>query len=266
MKKNIFKISSALLLSVFALTSCHKTVTPRKLDGEWNVTAASGLIKNTDSDIYGENSSSIFSFNGSTMTSTVTYNYTGISPITETIATPMTIAYSFDKKAGTYTTTMVMTSTSKEETDYYKLIPGTSDYDVAGTLDAKVVIVSTTIEKGTFTITGGMGDIEKNTQIVLLKTSENTKSNTNYSYYDQVTSKEVSLTGKFTESGDVLPTFETVTENHVNISSTDGVEVLTVESLKKGVMEVTSLDSDNSSIGADISSSTSNFKYTLTAK
>jgi hypothetical protein len=264
MKKNIFKISSALLLSAFALTSCHKTVTPRKLDGEWTVTAASGTEKNTNSDINGDNSSTIYSFNGSTMTMTSTNIYPGIPTVTETTTVPMTISYSFDKKAGTYTITTVSTNTYNDQPNYYKLNPLTSDYDQAGVLDSKVVYVYTSIEKGTFTISGGTGDIEKNTQIVLLKTSENTQSTSTYSYYEKGTSKPASLTGKYTQSGDALPTSETENDNHDFKSSTG--DVLTVTSLKKGVMEVTTIDSDNYTSGAYSDLESNEFKFTLTAK
>ena len=175
MKKNILKITSALVLGVFALTSC-KTVSPRKLDGDWTVTSGSGSMTYTED---GVTSSLTKSYNGTAMTTT----YNGEVDIND-----MTISYTFDKKAGTYTRTETATNTISQEVNYFTYTPASNgnpgQYNGNNYYDRKDVEVSTTVEKGTFTITGGTGDIEKNTQIVFLPTSSSEASTHTFSYFN----------------------------------------------------------------------------------
>jgi hypothetical protein len=274
MKKNIFKISSALLLSVFALTSCHKTVTPRKLDGEWTVTAGSETYTETNSSINTSKDSYTKIFNGTTETKTSTWISSLGIVSTQTISKPMTISYTFDKKKGTYKKTTIETSTntnlniayySKNLTNLYNF----DMYDEIGKIDQKDVEVSTITEEGTFTITGGTGDIEKNTQIVLLRTSYIDNSSNTYTYFKGVNSFN-DITNYYIKdynSGFSYISIPT-TKQSKNIStvlSTDA-KVLTVVSLKKGVMEITESESYTKNSGASTYSDKTDIKWTLTAK
>lgn len=260
MKKNISKISGLLLLGVFALTSCKKTVTPRKLDGEWTVTSGSGS----------SNSTSL----GSRTTTFDGAKETTISGGTSTVQAK-TISYSFDKKAGTYSNITVKTDTDTDETitfAYYS--KSGTEYTEEGDFIMTTVSVSTTTEDGTFTITGGTGDIEKNTQIVLAPTSTVINSVETYSYKDDFTSASISASTHYTRSGNsftgyiytVLPTNATVTTTDTGV--TYYPTVLTVTSLKKGVMEVEMKYSNVSTTtsGTASSSTTAENSYTLTEK
>ena len=265
MKKNILKITSALVLGVFALTSC-KTVSPRKLDGDWTITSGSGSMTDTED---GVTNSSTLSYNGSVMTSTQDG---------EVNSNDVTIAYTFDKKAGTYSQTTTSTYSNKSNVDYYSLTAATlytpAYYTSTGSLFKKTVTVSTSIEKGTFTITGGTGDIEKNSQIVFLPTSSSEASTSTFSYFNDQNVAVTDLANKYqpvysnNNNGmttyELLPTKSTVSSSDV-MKSTTG-DIMTVTSLKKGIMEVTSNESNTHTEGATTYSSTSNMKYTFTQK
>jgi hypothetical protein len=257
MKKNILKISSALLLSVFVLTSCNKTVTPKKLDGEWSVTGGSHSYSS--------------SYNGNTYSSSSTFDGTTVTTTEDGDITksPMSISYTFDKKAGTYKKVTTETSTDTYlDIDYYTMV-GTTPTLGSMSLDKKIVEVSTSTEEGTFTITGGTGDIEKNTQIVLVETSSSSVSTKTYSYFNGATA--VSVSDKYELSyntglpvATLLPTSKTSTYSDSGDSSYG--EILTVVSLKKGVMEVTEKQANTSVSGATTESYSSDVKWTLTAK
>jgi len=264
MKKSILKFSGALLFGAIVLTSCNKTVTPRKLDGEWTVTSATGSYSQSENG--NKYSSATATFNGTTMT----YISDGDSGSED-----MTITYSFDKKAGTYTKVTTSTSTGKSIINYYTQIqpyqnqPSVS-YNFVGKLDRKSVSVSTDSEKGTFTITGGTGDIEKNTVIVLTPTSITKNGTVSYSYFIEGTSTQFThLSDKYTNynssSYEVLPSSKTTNETDT-FKSSSKAEILKVESLKKGVMIIDMNDEETNVEGADTRSYSSKMKYTLTQK
>lgn len=258
MKKRFLKISSALMFGALVLVSCNKTVTPRKLDGEWTVTAGSGTSSNT--------------YNNTLQTSTFTYdgkNITSTNGAQVSIA-PLTISYTFDKENGTYkkVTTQTTTDTNLGLTYYTKTSSGT--YINAGNIDQKDIEVSTTTEEGTFTITGGTGEIEKNTQIVFLPTSTTSNSTHTYTYFNgsvavtDLSSKYINDYSAGSYSYTLIPSSKVSTSTDTGVTTTG--EVLTVTSLKSGVMEVVSKNTSNYTSGASINASSNEVKMTLTAK
>lgn len=249
MKKSIIKITTILLLSVVGLTSCHKTVTKRKLDGEWTLTSGSSTSSNTN--------------NGVTTTSTITYTDSKATTTSggESKTIDHTMSLTFDKKAGTYTMVKVSTTTETNTVVYFE-----QGSFMPYTMDQKDVAVTTYTENGTFTITGGTGEIEKNTQIVLLPTGTTTNTVHTYTYYEDGTSTAVSPTGKYTTYGGSkqYPTTETNTETTTETNSNGAV--LTVTSLKKGVMDVEMNTTNTEVAGAETTSYTNNNSYTFTEK
>jgi hypothetical protein len=263
MKKNILKITSALVLGVFASTSC-KTVSPRKLDGNWTVTSGSGSFTHTEN---GDTYSYTQSYNGSAMT----YSFNGDVEIDD-----MTISYTFDKKAGTYTRTETGKNTTSEQFNYYIKTPAyngfPATYDGNNYYDRKDVSEYTEIEKGTFTITGGTGDIEKNSQIVFLPTSTSKETKHTFSYFDQNNDivNDLSNSWKPIYNNGNQTTYELLPTKSTNLKSDDGKSIsgtiMTVTSLKKGIMEVTLNTSNTHKEGASEYTETDNMKYTLTQK
>lgn len=251
MKKSIIKITTVLLLSVVALTSCHKTVTKRKLDGEWTLTS-------------GTSTSSYTNTSGTTSTSTTTYTDTKktyVSGSTTTVS-DFTKSYKFDKKAGTYTITTVSTTTSSSVVPYYS----DGSYFPDGTMDKKDVKVSTVTENGTFTITGGTGDIEKNTQIVLLATGSTTNETHTYSYFEPGTSTSANTTGRYTTAMSTTPFSTSSTGTSTTTEKNSFGDVITVKSLKKGEMEIEMNNTYTETEGSTTTTSNSTNSYTLTEK
>ena len=259
MKKSFLKISSALMIGALVLVSCNKTVTSRKLDGEWTVTAGSGT---TTSNYSSSNTISV---------STFTYDGKNVTQNSGALVTisPLTISYTFDKENGTYKKVETYTSTESDQMSYYtKNSSGT--YSYGGSLDRKDVEVSTVTEEGTFTITGGTGEIEKNTQIVFLPTSTLSNSTHTYSYYTG-TVAVTDLSGKYvSDYSSGSNSYSLIPSTKVSSTTNTGVttvgEILTVTSLKGGVMEVVSKNTSNETSGASSSSYSSEMKWTLTAK
>ncbi|MBI1836104.1 MAG: hypothetical protein HYR91_02440 [Flavobacteriia bacterium] len=250
MKKSIIKITAILLLSVVGLTSCHKTVTKRKLDGEWTLTSGT--------------SSSSYTNNGITTTSSSTYTETEKTTVTGSATTisDYSRTFKFDKKAGTYTLTTVTTSTSSNEVPYY--LQGS--YFPDGTMDKKDVKVSTYTENGTFTITGGTGEIEKNSQIVMLATGSTNNESHTYTYFEPGTSTPANTSGRYTTAMSTTPFSTSSTATSTTTEANSYGSVITVKSLKKGKMEIEMTDTYTETSGSSTTSSTSTNSFTLTEK
>lgn len=224
MKKQILKISGIALVAVIALTSCSKKVSSRKLDGDWKVTSGEGTMSTPFSSLQ---ISSTYSFNGSVETVT-----TGSTSSSSNVS----MSYSFDKKNGTYTKTTISTQVDTNTAVYYSAST-TSNYNTyEGELNAITTTTSTQVENGTYTITGGTGDIKSNSQIVFVETSNTNTTNLSIAYYDGVTAFNVSNYYAQSTGTTKLVTSSTATSSGTKDSS-DGT-VVNVESIKKGEMTI----------------------------
>ncbi|HET6243028.1 MAG: hypothetical protein H0V01_09480 [Bacteroidetes bacterium] len=260
-KTSLFAITAIAFLAT--ATSCKKTVTPKKLDGEWKVTSGKTIYNSTNS---GTTTTTTYEFDGEK--EKITYSYVGSVPVTN----DKTVSFSFDKKAGTYTKVTVATENDKDEdVSFYSRaqnISGNYTYNFEGYFDRIIKEVSTTTEKGTFTITGGTGEIEKNTQIVLTETSNVSDANSTFTYFVAGGSTPLTITDRYEQSygsGNnykALEASSSLTSSNTGLSST--ATILNVSSLKKGVMEVNFTNSNTYVSGATTTSYTSESNWTLT--
>ncbi len=117
MKKSLISLACLILITGI---SCKK-VSPRKLDGVWNVTSGTReetsnttpVIKSTSEvtglpTYFAGSTLTKASFDGSNEKGTTTFTYSETCAgckISEDFVNPFSIAYTFDKKKGTYTKT-----------------------------------------------------------------------------------------------------------------------------------------------------------------
>jgi hypothetical protein len=254
MKIQILKISGIALVAVFALTSCSKKVSSRKLDGEWTVSSGEGSYVETDQ---GLSLTTNLTFNGSVMT---TVYYLG-----ETDTEEQTMSYSFDKKEGTYTQTITFTEYDTTMVSYYSY-DGTSEYSEEGEFERTNITKETEVISGTFTLTGGTGDIKKNSQIVLAETSRTTTSSNSYKYFDGIT-QVTNFSNFYIEVYDwdsYSYEYEAMTSSNSETTTETGTsmyaEILNVESSKKDELIINTEESYNE----DNSGYKVSMKYTLT--
>ncbi|MDQ3190141.1 MAG: hypothetical protein M3Q58_00955 [Bacteroidota bacterium] len=258
LKNSILAITAIALIAT--ATSCKKTVTPKKLDGEWKMT--SGKVVDTyvdnDANIYVETTT----YSGETRSTVETEN--GIPEAAEP-ATPYTMTISFDKKAGTYEQVVVSTYSYTDNIDTYKKDANGMETDQLN-VDQKTVRVSTTTEKGVFTITGGTGEIEKNSQFVLRANDSESNVTYTYTYFDGATA--VSPTGRYTRDGwfgseEELKATKSEIIVETGHNSFEGT-IYTVDELKKGVMDVSGSYSSTRTVGATTTTDKIEFNWTLT--
>lgn len=252
MKKQILKISGIALVAVIALTSCSKKVSSRKLDGDWTVSSGEGSFVDNENGI---SLTTSISFDGSKVT---TVDYLG-----EIDTEDQTMSYSFDKKEGTYTQTLTYTSYDTNTVSYYSY-DGAFDYTYEGELQRNRIRKETEVITGTFTITGGTGEIKKNSQIVLSMTASTTSTNDSFQYFDGLT-QVTNYTGLYVESSDFFSSsYDAMTSSSTETTTGTGTsmyaEILNVESSKKDELIINTEESyseDNSGYSATM-------KYTLT--
>jgi hypothetical protein len=255
MKKQILKISGIALVAVLVLTSCSKKVTSRKLDGDWSVTSGVGTFVQTENGIALTDN---LTFDGSKITEV---DYTG-----DTYVTDQTMSYSFDKKEGTYTQTTTYIDHDTNFVSYYTF-DGTN-YNYAGEYEATSIENETEVNSGTYTITGGTGEIKKNSQIVLSMIASNTTTNTSYKYFDGL-SQVTNFTGLFVE----VFNYDTYTIEYKAMSSSSVqtmnstgssyyAEVINVESITKDEIVINIENTSNSGT----SGYSVNMQYTLSQK
>lgn len=250
MKKQIFKISCIALVTALTLVSCSKKVTSRKLDGEWTVSKIEGADVEVDS---GVSLTTTYSYNGTTLTEV---DYLGNKSTED-----FTVNYSFDKKNGTYKETTVNIDYDTSTISYYTS-DGFGGYDYVGELERVTKLTTTEITEGTFTITGGTGEIKANSQIVLSNTKSTSKYDYNYQYFDGIT-KFTSFTGNYVFSSfNYSPMTSSASETDSYTTVTSDATVLNVESITKDEIVYNLEDSysyDDQSFKLDL-------KYTLTQK
>ena len=181
-------------------TSCNKTVTPRKLDGDWKVTSGSGTYSYEDDF---EETETTSTYNGTVMTITGETDITGVGTLDIDQETNVTYDYSFNRETGEYTMTSVSSSTEEDAFtggSYYEFDANLQEYVNAGTYIRTVERTSTSTETGYFTVTGDAGeDIEANSQIVFQKTSVSEDFKEVYSYKDADNNDQLSLSTTYVQ-------------------------------------------------------------------
>ena len=256
LKRSLVAILAVAIL-LPSLQSCKKTVTPKKLDGEWDVTAGTGT---SSYDEPGYSSTTTSTYDGAILTSTTTSSGTSY-----TSKQDKTINHVFDKKAGTFTTTTVVKSSSqKNPTQVY---PDNTCSFMNGE-DAEYVTTTeaTYVDNGIFSVSGGSGEIEKNTRVVFQPTGSNNNTKYTYAYFTPA-GAALNVSGKFTYDGSscvAVKTTETIATSSVGTSSYGSV--WTVESLKKGEMVVKVVDQDAYTSSGVTETSKSEWSWTLTEK
>jgi len=225
------------------LTSCNKTVTSGKVDGNWDVTSGA-MNESWSTEDYSETTSS--TFNGSTVSSTTTIK-DGNDTDTDGSTTNMTISYTFDKKTGDYTTTRVQTTNEIDMYATYYVYNDSSDtYDYEGTFERVSARTSTITEAGLFTVTGDAGDdIEKNSQIVFHMMSMDEDFNEEYSYFDETSGDELYRVDIY-EAEYNFNTGET--DYNRPESSDEGAESITGSSSSSLIWTVTELDKETMTV------------------
>lgn len=256
------------------LTSCNKTVTPGKIDGDWDVTSGS-----TDESFVQEDYSRTVTstFNGSTVTSTITVK-DGNDTDTDGSTANMTISYTFDKKTGEYSSSRVETSEDVDSYGFYYVYNDTTDsYEYEGSFERVAARTSTINESGLFTISGDAGDeIEKNSQVVFQMMSMTDNYTEVYTYFDETTGDELNRTeireavyNPVTfETDYVRPDADSEGQESITGSSANSI-VWNVVELEKDVMTVEWTDEVNYVDGTENDNnytSTTTTSWTLTAK
>ncbi len=255
MKKQILKISGIALVAVIALTSCNKKVTSKKLDGEWSIKSGVGTRIETE--------------NGVSLTDNITFDGSKITIVDymgDTEVSDQTMSFSFDKKTGEYTQTSTYIDNDTNYVSYYTF-DGTN-YNYSGEYTATSIENETELISGTYTITGGTGEIKKNSQIVLSTTGTKTTTTTSYKYFDGLT-EITNFTGLFIEvfNYDTYTTeYRAMSSSNVETSNiteaSSYAELINIESITKDEMVMNFEDTYNSGT----SGYSLNMKYTLTQK
>lgn len=176
----------ATLVSAVALTSCNKgTISSKRLDGTWKLTSGTVTDVSKRSDLNGVlllTTTKVNNYNGTTNTNTTTYSSSSIPSTSST--DNYTAQYTFSKSDDSYTLVEVGTETSTYS-DYLFSDSGCNNYISGG--QTKATSTTENTMKGSYTILGSTGDIEKNTRMLLEVTSLSYKTTTTYSYLSGTT-------------------------------------------------------------------------------
>lgn len=260
------KILSLVLFSIVVLgiNSCKK-VSDNKLNGEWDVVSGSANTSSTNS---GGTTETTTTFDGVTISGTTKYtpaNATATNqPNTSTIETPTTISFKFDKKTNKYTKTTVQKTNSKTNVSYYTAV--SNGYISGGFIERRSEINTTTIEDGIYRITGGTGDVKKNSQIMLIPSSVVSTSEYLYSYFTTDTETAADISDKYKQiiSGLVTkyePLSASLTESYTSTTTTENnnqAVIWTVNDLKKGSMDISYSTTQSTSVSGSSAGSTTN--------
>jgi hypothetical protein len=266
--KKLQLLALALIIMVPALESCKKLVTAKKLDGTWKVT--SGTMKQTYKHTYkdGEWYEAItdLTFDGTKFTGTENYKNSDGDTDKNNVTYNQTIEYTFSKDNGTYKSTEV--GDRVDTTHGIEVFKDSSGIWVPkGYVDRVEKTTETVTTDGTFQITGGTGETDKNSQFVLQPTDISTKEDVAYSYVEAGKTTAFATSGFHYwnwNTGD-YETFETSdTHTVTETGMTSEAEVLVVTENKKGVMTISMTEMWKTTEDGDIEdySSEAEFEFT----
>ncbi len=262
--KNLKRTAIAFAVVVFlapSIQSCKK-VSPRKLDGDWKMT--SGVVKTTEINEDGEVRNTTRTYNGEKETITRTFSF-GTPFYSDPAPTTFNMSYNFDKKAGVYTQVVVKVeeyTSSYEET--FRLDENNNRIDFLDVARKTTEELKSTYT-GDFSITGGNGDVKKNSQFILRQNNENYVSNKTFKYYDN-SNKEVVAAGRYyAGQGNKPESLKTTDTETSSITGNTSVgTVFTVDELKKGVMEISATEMEKTVSGPYTEEESTNTNWTLT--
>lgn len=269
--KIVLKSFLPLFLGLVFAISCKK-VSDNKLNGEWDIVSGSSTTSSTNS---GGTSETSLTFDGVTMSGTTKYSPATPNPANQPTNTPIEIptkiSFKFDKKTSKYTKTTTQKTNSKTTISYYTAV--SNGYVSGGFVERRSEIYTTIVEEGIYRITGGTGDVKKNSQIMLIPSNIVSTSNYTYSYYniDTETSADISQKYKQIISGLVTKyeaLSESLTESSTSTTTTEknnkGV-IWTVNDLKKGSMDISYSTTQSTSVSGSSVGTTTN-KETVSYK
>ena len=255
-KTTLFTFATISLLTI-AFQGCKKTVSTKKLDGNWKVTEATIKITETETE------------SGTTTTTETNSTFDGTKATTissnDTSEMEMTMDYTFDKKAGTYTIVTVRTIPENTNTGTYYRQDG-SNYIMEGSYERTTKRVLTTTESGHYTITGGAGEeIEENSQVTFQRNSKVEAFTDSYTYKVSTTGADLAPAGKFRQDAGAYVALETTEDGSNTITGSDShADIWNVVQIKKGIMDVTYLDEHTSSNSDNNSTSSYKTEYSFT--
>lgn len=264
--KTPFKSYLIVLFTLFLFTSCKK-VSDNKLNGEWSVVSGAINILSSNS---GGTTETATTFDGVTQKGTVKYTpetpTVANQPTTTTIELPTTISFKFDKKTNKYTKTTVQKTTSKNSISYYVPVSSGTGYISGGFIERRSEINTTTVEDGIYRITGGTGDVKKNSQIMLIAGSLVAESDYTYTYYNSATDTPADITNKYKQTISGLVTkydllSANLSESYTSTTTTEKNNqaiIWTVNDLKKGSMDISYSTTQSTSISGSTSGTTTN--------
>lgn len=255
--KNFNKIAMLALVAIMAVSvmeSCKK-VSIKKVDGVWTVVSFDIEQMWTDED--GDKVTWTRSFNGSTETVTTKIEEVGEATETETESNEMTIEFEFMKKEGTYTQTTVSNTSWTLESLAYYTSDGAGSFAWAGLYDRSTEQENTNVNGGTYSVTGGSGDIKKNSQLVLVQTSSKDNWTDTYAYMEAGETTSMDPDTMYVEvwnSGTGQFDYEKLGTAETGSSSNDGASssgmILNVDELKGGAMDL-SYDTEDKETDSD---------------
>jgi hypothetical protein len=255
---------SIAVLLVFTATfvsiqSCKK-VTLKKIEGDWEM--SKGVEKKSSTGVSGNVYEETVTYDGTTQTITQTLD--GVLQLPANEALPFTMSIKFNKKSGTYEKVIVHSKTLTNSTVYTFKKSDSGFYDFK-TLEQKAEQKYTITEKGIFTVTGGSGEIKKNSQLVLRATSNHQILTQNFFYYDGeiaiLTSDRFMYSYQNPNNVIELPVSETSTQNSTGTTS-EGI-IYDVKELRQGVLEISSKDEETKTVGISTTKVTRETSYTF---
>jgi hypothetical protein len=249
-----------VLLLIFSTLGACKKVSTTKLEGEWELTEGVEKISYTANS--GNTFDQIITYTGASHSVTETIN--GVVQLPAKEALPYTLVIKFEKKSGAYEKIVSHSKTINNTAVYTFKRSDAGAYDFKN-LDQKVEQIFSEVEKGIYTITGGAGDVKKNSQIVLRPSSSNQTLTENFSYFDGAIA--VSPSGRYMYSAQNsnniidLPLTQTSTQSASGTTS-KGI-VFDVKELSKGLMKLSAKDEENKTIGISSTKFTREINYTF---
>jgi hypothetical protein len=261
--KNLLTSMAVAALVIVAMPSCKK-VSPRKLDGKWKV--VKGTVSETSED---QNSSSSYNttFDGTKETGTRKVTFTsGGNPINEVIDKQLTLVYEFSKDDDSFTITSTETGT---ESDLFSFSYFTKDalgfYIPVQDVEVKTSFTRTNTAKGIFSITGGAGDVKKNSQIVMQYSSDERTENSTIKYFTNATEFASQLYVADYTGGSLTYKAAPTTKSETSKSSGNDyiALIVNVDELKGGVMDISYSENSTYTQGSSTSKSSGAYKYTL---
>ena len=165
-----FRIKNySLFILIILISSCKKNLSNKKLDGDWVVSYIEGTFEVENEFV------SRVNYDGK--------NYVVTDSSGKVTSTEVTMDYTFDAKKGTYKyISHAVSSGSSDDVKYY-FSDGNGGFSYQGMLHKLWKKHTVESEENNYLITGGVGDIEKNSQLILFYLQLTVTEEYDYEYY-----------------------------------------------------------------------------------